>query len=385
MNLEFYISQIINSEYSDKISAIHSIKKMKSQNQKLIYDNVELFQNLFDSLLEQRPIPWFIIFCCTDTLLGVPYASNNFNTEKYLCFIIDLSYKITLNFLKYSKPTDKLPDMRPFSVYVTKNVLLSIDIIKKVANHCTLGFLNKSSFLPAFFSKFEDICNIIANSDKDDFEIFLKPITNPDKQIQFFFLAIWVKVIDKLYSSFYAIQQLQLFTQYLITLSDDPFTQIPAQYLLQYTKSSPSDIEDLLKYGKKLIPQLLASITTQIKQKEPVQQTSVTQTKQPTSVIQRAKAQIFIKKAFSSIWDPICVTLIVEARVLMWGKTETQMKYGEAIGFSEITDVELTDTQKKGNKNVLIIHAKKDYSIAFESQNIASQWANVLQSQKVKM
>ena len=382
MNLEDCISQILGSDYAERVKGIESIKKLKNQNQKLIYDNVELIQKMFDTLLDERPIPWFFVFLCMNSILGIPYSSNNFNSEKYLGFIIDLSAKVTLNFLKYSKPGDKSPNMKPFYVYVNKNIIVSKYILMKVANHCTIGFLNNSSFLPSFFSKFEEICNIVMGCNKDEYETFLKPLTNPDKKIQFFFLAVWVKVMQTLYSSFYAMQKLRLYAQYLIALSNDSETERLAQYLLQLTKASSNDMDDLVAYSQKLMPHILSTLATKKTQKEPIQQAPVTQTKQMTSVIQRAKAQIFVKKTFSSGWDPIWVTLIVQARVIMWGKTETQMKYGEAIGFSEITDVELTDTQTKGNKNVLIIHAKKDYSIAFESQSTASQWAIVLQSQK---
>ena len=382
MSISENVSKIIEGDYRDKVAAIESIKKMAQQNQRVLIENLDILKNLFDSLFAKTPLPWNIILRCTTSLISYPYSVNTFNTPDYLAFLIDISRRVTLSFLKLSKPTDQLPDMRPFVSYISKNITISFDVIVNLAKHCEIGFIHKASFLHCFFPKLDSICTIISKCDKIHYSTFIVPITNPDRQIQLFFMLIWIKVIPMLSNSFFAIQILKSYANSLIYLLEDPYTATAAQYLLEITKSSPNVFPDLLEHGKRLLPQLITTLTSQNNVAEPQQQVDVLQTKQRAAVIQRAKAQIYTKKAFSSTWEPFFVTLIVQARVMMWGKNENQTKYGEAIGFSEITGVELTDSKIKGNKNVLVIKAKKEYSIAFESQNIASQWANVLQSQK---
>ena len=380
-------SDIAKGEFAVQSEAIVQMRTLLQNNSSLHMQKIDKFLALTDTLLARKENNWHIIN--NVVLLYVRYVPQPDETDKYLAFLIEVSYKITLSFFRTWTPSSTQPDLRYIDDFIQKYASISKETIFVFAKHCTLGFIQKASFLHYFIPHIHDVIAYVINCDHTEYDMLLEPLSSSDKQVQVYFLIVWVNAMGTLYKSFFARQALVIRAQSLFALNDDAYTSSGSTYLLEFTKSSPIQFHELLKDQNKLsialdkvLHQLSHGSQTQLDQVS----TDIVVKKQKTPSVQRAKALFLQTKYFFSSWEPMSLALIVEARVMMWGKTETQMKCGKAIGFSEIQSVSISDAQKKGVMNVLVIKskAKEEYKFAFESQNITSQWANVLQSQKPK-
>jgi hypothetical protein len=378
---------VANGDLIKQKAALHEVRNILHKNQSLYMQKKDFFLKLIGILSTRKIYNWQVINIIINTI--TEYNPRPEEKEKYLAFIIEASYSFTHSFFKHWNQNPTPPDLRKINQFIEKHALISKETVFVFAKHCTLGFIQKPPFLNSFIPLINNVVDYVLHCDPSEYDMLLEPLSSPDKQVQVFFLIVWVKAMNTLHKSFFARQALVIRAHSLFELNKDPCTSSGSTYLIEITKSTPNQLGELFKFSEKLSNGLL-DVLQQLSQGEHTQThqeaKDVVMSKQKVSVIQRAKAHIFISKVFYSTWEPISIALIAEARVMMWGKTETQMKCGKAIGFSAIQNATITDAQKKGLMNVIVVKSndKEEYKFAFESPNIASQWVNVLQSQKQK-
>jgi len=319
------------------------------------------------------------------------YQSKMFLLKDNIQTILEISMDITLAYKRSTiLAAGFSPSLVPFVDLVYRAMQNQQPITPKLlicfVDHCMIGFLPMSSFIPVFSKRIEEIFEIIkqmaSREDTIQFERFAAPISSNERSISTFFMTLWVFLMGEYIVRENTIQALaqQSLRLFQYALEESTYGKI-ARYLFNCAKSSINEKESFKQLSDALKPDALKELELISKNhcQSDYGNAAVLTSKIQNDPIQKEDIQVFSKGVFSGSWNNAVLRMVLDGQFLIWGATTTQLQHGNALFFQDIISVEITDTQKKKNNNVILFKTKKDQiQMAFDSAQKAKQWLQVL-------
>lgn len=320
--------------------------------------------------------------------------TENIPTET-LISLINLSQLISNAYIRTtSSDSIFVPNMYPFiqAMNSRQNMQLNIDLLLAISDHCTTGFIDSVSLVPALVSHFDQIYEIVGTCDQSHYSKLCDPISSSDLDVILFYTTLWACLMYALLESPAALQAVSKHANQLLNLinQNEPPFLAPAQFLIDCIKSSinerPALKQDAYNHFGQFKTVLIAAHNSlnPVEVEEP-EKFEAPVAKAPEYIVHKTKVEVFTKKVMKSKWSVMTLMLDEETKIVMWSENENIISKGCAVHISDINSVAVVDgtkEKKKIDKQFLLRLTLKDATVlnfAFNSSNEANQWKNVVQ------